>query len=50
MFSINEILNSKKFQTEAPAQLKHIIRKVNREAERKNPEQNRKDNQKKNAA
>lgn len=50
MFSIKEILNSKKFQREAPPKLKHIVRKVNQEAERKKLEQIRKDAQKQSAA
>lgn len=51
MFSIKEILNSKEFQNEAPRKLKHIVRKVNREAERsKDLREIQKDDQKKNAA
>ena len=50
MFSVKEILNSKEFQKEAPRKFKHIVRKVNQEAERKDLQQTRKDNQKKSAA
>lgn len=50
MFSIKEILNSKEFQREAPPKLKHIVRKVNREAERRDFQKTKKENQKKSAA
>lgn len=35
MDSLKEILNSIEFQKEAPRKLKHIVRKVNREAARR---------------
>lgn len=50
MFSIKEILNSKRFQSEAPQKLKHVVRKVNRDKERKDLQQKRKEDQKKSAA
>ena len=50
MFLVKEIFKSKEFQKEAPRKLKHIVRKVHRETERKNLQEVRKDNQKKNVA
>lgn len=50
MNSIKEILNSKDFQKKAPRKLKHIIRKVNRESDRKRLREIQKDQRKKDAA
>ena len=48
--SIKDVLNSEKFQNQVPQKTKHIVRKVNREKERKDLQQKRKDDQKKGVA